>query len=162
MAGSWRASVLGCEGTDCAGREKADCQCGAQGDLPQALPSRMRKIFQLHVEGKNRDRVLDAVKHEIRKYIKRERRRDLPEGADFWDFDCRFGRIKEAAEVAHLSALTGLINEVAAEGGEQFYVEIIAKPAKRTPRAPGEADTDTDADDMQDEDDEGEQGHKGG
>ena len=125
----------------------------------------MRKIFQLHVEGKNRDRVLDAVKHEIRKYIKRERRRDLPEGADFWDFDCRFGRTKEAAEVAHLSALTGLINEVAAEGGEQFYVEIIAKPAKRTPRAPGEADTDTDADDMQDEDDEddeGEQGHQGG
>lgn len=41
------------------------------------------KTFQLHVEGKNRDRVLDAVKHEIRKYIKRERRRDVPEGAHF-------------------------------------------------------------------------------
>lgn len=99
----------------------------------------MRKTFPLHVEGKNRDRVLDAVKHEIRKYIKRERRRDLPEGADFWDFDCRFGRTKEAAEVVHLSALTGFINEVAAEGGPQFYVEILAKPGKRTPRAPGEA-----------------------
>ena len=74
----------------------------------------MRKTFQLHVEGKNRDRVLDAVKHEIRKYIKRERRRDLPEGADFWDFDCRFGRTKEDAQEAHLSALTGLINAVAA------------------------------------------------
>lgn len=133
----------------------------------------MRKIFQLHVEGKNRDRVLDAVKHEIRKYIKRERRRDLPEGADFWDFDCQFGRTKEAAEVAHLSALTGLINEVAAEGGEQFYVEIIAKPAKRTPRAPGEARNDSDVDEMDGEDekddqddedqegDDGEQGHKG-
>ena len=58
----------------------------------------MRKIFQLHVEGGNRDRVLDAVKHEIRKYIKRERRRDLPEGADFWDFDCRFGRSREDGE----------------------------------------------------------------
>ena len=67
----------------------------------------MRKTFQLHVEGKNRDRVLDAVKHEIRKYIKRERRRDLPEGADFWDFDCQFGRTTEDAAVAHLSALTG-------------------------------------------------------
>ena len=98
----------------------------------------MRKTFQLHVEGKNRDRVLDAVKHEIRKYIKRERRRDLPEGADFWDFDCQFGRTKEDATVAHLSALTGMINGVAAEGGAQFYVEILAKPAKRTPRAPGE------------------------
>ena len=36
----------------------------------------MRKTFQLQVEGKNPDRVLDAVKHEIRKYIKRERRRE--------------------------------------------------------------------------------------
>lgn len=99
----------------------------------------MRKTFQLHVEGKNRDRVLDAVKHEIRKYIKRERRRDLPEGADFWDFDCRFGRTKEDAAVAHLSALTGLINGVAAEGGAQFYVEILAKPGKRTPRPAGQA-----------------------
>lgn len=100
----------------------------------------MRKTFQLHVEGKNRDRVLDAVKHEIRKYIKRERRRDLPEGADFWDFDCQFGRTKEEAAVAHLSALTGLINEVAAEGGAQFYVEILAKPGKRQPRAAGAAE----------------------
>ena len=99
----------------------------------------MRKTFQLHVEGKNRDRVLDAVKHEIRKYIKRERRRDLPEGADFWDFDCQFGRTKEDAAVAHLSALTGLINEVAAEGGAQFYVEILAKPGKRQARAAGDA-----------------------
>ena len=47
----------------------------------------MRKIFELRPEGKHPDRVLEAVKHEIRKYIKRERRRDLPEGAHFWDFD---------------------------------------------------------------------------
>jgi hypothetical protein len=117
----------------------------------------MRKIFPLHVEGKNSDRVLDAVKHEIRKYIKRERRRDLPEGADFWDFDCRFGRTKEDAAVAHLSALTGLINEVAAEGGAQFYVEILAKPGKRAPRQPGQADEASadgaDAVDGSDEDD---------
>ncbi|MDP3227230.1 MAG: DUF6172 family protein [Acidovorax sp.] len=114
----------------------------------------MRKIFPLHVEGKNRDRVLEAVKHEIRKYIKRERRRDLPEGADFWDFDCQFGRTKEVAQVAHLSALTGLINEVAAEDGPQIYVEIIAKPGKRTPRPAGEADHSDAGDDLGGDDDE--------
>ena len=114
----------------------------------------MRKIFQLHVEGKNNDRVLDAVKHEIRKYIKRERRRDLPEGADFWDFDCRFGRNKEVAEAAHLSALTGLINEVAAEGGPQFYVEILAKPGKRVPRPAGEQQEGDVADDLSRDDDD--------
>ncbi len=91
----------------------------------------MKKTFQLHIEGKNRDRVLDAVKHEIRKYIRRERRHTLPEGADYWDFDCRFGATPEAAEVAHLSALTGLIDGVAREGGERFYIEILARPAQR-------------------------------
>jgi hypothetical protein len=98
----------------------------------------MRKTFLLQVDGKNQDRVLDAVKHEIRKYIKRERRRDLPEGADFWDFDCRFGVSKEAAEVVHLSALTERINGVAAAGGAAFYVEILAKPGIRKPRPAGE------------------------
>lgn len=97
----------------------------------------MRKIFQIQVEGKNPDRVLEAVKHEIRKYIKRERRRDLPEGTHFWDFDCQFGSTKEAAEAVHLSALTERINAVAAEGGTQFYVEILARAAQRQPRPDG-------------------------
>lgn len=98
----------------------------------------MRKTFPLQLEGKHPDRVLDAVKHEIRKYVKRERRRDVPEGADFWDFDCRFGRSKEDAAVVHVSALTGLVNAVAAEGGTQCYVEILAKPAQRKPRPAGD------------------------
>ncbi|MDP1685894.1 DUF6172 family protein, partial [Hydrogenophaga sp.] len=45
----------------------------------------MRKIFPLTQEALHRDPVLEAVKHEIRKYLKRERRRDLPEGVDFLD-----------------------------------------------------------------------------
>jgi hypothetical protein len=99
----------------------------------------MRKTFQLQVEGKHPDRLLEAIKHEIRKYIKRERRRDLPEGSDFWDFDCRFGAAQESAEPVHLSAITGLIDGIVKEGGTQFYVEILAKAGKRKPRAEGEA-----------------------
>ena len=38
----------------------------------------MKKTFQLAQEGKKPDRLLEATKHEIRKYIKRERRRALP------------------------------------------------------------------------------------
>jgi hypothetical protein len=94
----------------------------------------MKKTFQLHIEGKNRDRVLEAVKHEIRKYVQRERRRPLAEGVDFLDFDCQFGRAQATAAVAHLSALTGLLDEVARDGGEQCYVEIIAKPGYRRAR----------------------------
>lgn len=100
----------------------------------------MKKTFQLNIEGKNRDRVLEAVKHEIRKYIKRERRRELPAGADYWDFDCKFGATQEAAEVAHLATLTALIDGVAREAGPQFYVEILAKPGVRKARPVGEAD----------------------
>ena len=102
--------------------------------LAQAVPSPMKKTFQLHIEGKNSDRVLDAIKHEIRKYIKRERSRPVPAGADFWDFDCKFGRSAETAEVAHLAALIGLIDGVAREGGAQFYVEILAKGGHRQAR----------------------------
>ena len=38
----------------------------------------MKKNFPLQAEGKHPDRVLEAVKHEIRKYFKRERNRDVP------------------------------------------------------------------------------------
>jgi hypothetical protein len=91
----------------------------------------MKKTFQLTVEGKNRDRVVEAVKNEIRKYLKRERRRDVPAGADYWDFDCKFGLAQESAEVVHLGNLIGLIDGVAKEGGDKFYVEILAKPGHR-------------------------------
>jgi len=99
----------------------------------------MKKTFQLNIEGKNRDRVLEAVKHEIRKYIKRERGRDVPVGADYWDFDCKFGVAADTAQVTHLGNLTGLIDEVAKAGGDQFYVEILAKPGHRKARPDGEA-----------------------
>ena len=98
----------------------------------------MKKTYQLTAEGKNTDRLLDAIKHELRKYVKRERRRELPAGADYWDFDCRFGATQETAQPAHLSTLIGLVDGVAREGGSQFYIEILAKAAQRKTR-PAEA-----------------------
>ena len=44
------------------------------------------------------NRVLDAVKHDVRKYVKRERGKTLPAGFDQWDFTCRVG--VSAAEAA--------------------------------------------------------------
>ena len=99
----------------------------------------MKKTFQLQAEGRHRDRVVDAVKHEIRKYIRRERRRELPPGADYWDFDCRFGAAPEAADVVHLATLTALIDAVVTAQGQQFYLEILARPAQRQVRPPAPA-----------------------
>ncbi len=104
----------------------------------------MKKTYSLAVEGKNRDRLLEAVKHDIRKYLKRERRRDPPKGVDFWDFDCRFGATQETSEGVHLGSLMELINAAAAKGDDSFYVEIIATHGVRKPREPGSApDSDT-------------------
>lgn len=105
----------------------------------------MKKTFKLAIEGKNRDRVLDTVKHEVRKYVKRERRRMLPDGVDFWDFDCKFGPTQEAAEVVHFATLTGLMDTVAQAGGEQFYVEILTKHGHRQTRPEGATDRVTSA-----------------
>ena len=62
----------------------------------------MKKIFPLQVEGKHPDRVLEAVKHDIRKYFKRERGRPVPAGADFWDFDCKVGASADSAQVVRV------------------------------------------------------------
>lgn len=103
----------------------------------------MKKTFLLSMAGKNPARVLDATKHEIRQYIKRERRKPLPDGADYWDFDCRFGSNPGAAQTAHPGNLTALIDAAAQQGAAAFYLELIAKPAARLahPQAPRAADT---------------------
>ena len=99
----------------------------------------MKKTFQLQVEGKHPDRVLDAIKHEIRKYLKRERRRDLPAGVDYWDFDCKFGLTEETAEVVHLANVITCIDNAVANQAQQFYVEILAKHGVRSKRPASEA-----------------------
>lgn len=94
----------------------------------------MKKTFKLAIEGKNRDRVLDAVKHDIRKYVRRQRRVPLPEGVDFWDFDCRFGTSEETAAVVHFATVLPMVDAVAKEGADSFYLELLAKEGRRTHR----------------------------
>lgn len=104
----------------------------------------MKKTFKLHIEGKNSDRLLDAIKHEVRKYVKREKRKTLPQGANYWAFDCKFGVTTETAEPLHLGEITKQMDVVAKAGGDSFYVEILARAAIRTPREREEAAIDED------------------
>lgn len=94
----------------------------------------MKKTFKLNIEGKNPDRVLDAIKHEVRKYVKREKGKPLPQGATHWGFDCRFGATEEVAESLHLGDVTKQMDVLVQAGGDSFYVEILARPAVYTPR----------------------------
>jgi len=94
----------------------------------------VRKTYQLNIEGKNRDRLLDAAKHDIRKYIKRERAKALPVGVDFWDFDCKCGASEATASVVPFADLISSADALVKEGGDQFYVEVVAKPGHRAAR----------------------------
>lgn len=98
----------------------------------------MRKTYALNLEGKNRDRLLDAAKHDIRKYVKRERGRDLPAGVDFWDFDCKLGVDESAAAELHFASLIASVDALAKEGVQQFYVEVVTKHGRRTARSAAE------------------------
>ncbi|MFA6238684.1 MAG: DUF6172 family protein [Bacteriovorax sp.] len=92
----------------------------------------MKKTFKLTDPKIAPARLVDAVKHEINKYITRERKKKVTEGADFWDFDCKFGSNVEDAKVIHVSEINKSIDaRAAAEGEESFYIEILAKPGHR-------------------------------
>ena len=95
----------------------------------------MKKTYLLSIEGKNANRLLDACKHDIRKYVKRERAKPLPEGVDFWDFDCKLGAGQEEASVVHIASLIPSIDALVLAGATYFYVELIAKHGHRTARA---------------------------
>jgi hypothetical protein len=91
----------------------------------------MKKNFPLQIEGKNSERTLEAVKHEIRKYFKRERNRALPKDVDFWDFNCKVGLTAESAEVVKVSAVVESLGTLAKEGAASVYVEILSKHGVR-------------------------------
>ena len=98
----------------------------------------MKKTYSLQVEGKNRDRLLDASKHDIRKYVKRERAKPLPRGADFWDFDCKLGASQAETAPVHFAALMAAIDALLADGSQQFYVQVVAKMGHRAAKPAGE------------------------
>ena len=92
----------------------------------------MKKTFSLTHPKIKVPRLVESIKHEIKKYIKRERGKQLPPKADFWDFDCRFGIDQEHSEVIHVSAINTHIDQAEEQELASFYLEIIAKPASRT------------------------------
>ncbi len=94
----------------------------------------MRKTFPLTHPRHKPPQVVNAIKNEVRKYLKRERGKELPEGADFWDFDCKVGRDSPTV-VTHVGDLSKAIDEAAAQGWEAVHIEILAKPKARNRKA---------------------------
>ena len=100
----------------------------------------MKKTFQLTDPKIKLGRKVDAVKAEINKYIKRERKKKLSDKFDFWDFNCRFGETTEQAADIHISTISKNIDEAVAKGQTEFYLEILAEPKKRNSKAKAQGD----------------------
>lgn len=91
----------------------------------------MKKVYNLNHEKIKYPRLIDAAKHDVKKYLRRERNKTLPKDFDYWDFDCKFGNSKEDAKVIHLATINKHIDQIASQKGHSFYLEIIAKAAIR-------------------------------
>ena len=77
-------------------------------------------------------RLLDSIKHDVKKYLKRERNKKLPADVDYWDFDCKYGKVEAEAKTIHLAEINKHIDQAASEGLESFYLEILVKHGHRS------------------------------
>jgi len=92
----------------------------------------MKKVFKLTDEKKHEDRVLEAIKNDIRKYVKREKKKDLPDKATmYWDFDCRVGETVSDAKVVIYEELIKELDAIKATGVTEVYVEVMAKAVNK-------------------------------
>ena len=98
----------------------------------------MKKTFKMSHPKIKTDRLFEAAKCDIRKYLKRERNKQLPEGADFWDFDCKFGDTEDGAREIHVSEIPKLVDGAQEKDLASFYVEILVKTGHRTKKTSGD------------------------
>ena len=87
----------------------------------------MKKTFNLDHPKIKAPRIVDSIKHEIKKYLKKERSNKLPTGTKYWSFDCKLGQSEETAALVPLSSLTSSIDEMAENKATTIYVEMAAK-----------------------------------
>lgn len=99
----------------------------------------MKKTFPLKRPDVADARVVDAVKFELRKYLKRERRKKFPEGFDQWNFACKIGPEQATAETKAVEEIFPALDALALSGSPQVYVEILAAAGKRFPNTDKEA-----------------------
>ena len=91
----------------------------------------MKKTFKLTHPKIKYPRLIESVKAEVRKCIKRNRRKELPKGVDFWDFDCKFGNTEEKSKDIHIAEIDQFINEAEKQELSSFYIEISPKHGRR-------------------------------
>jgi len=96
----------------------------------------MKKVFQFTDEKKHEDRVLEAIKNDIRKYVKREKKKALSDKKTmYWDFDCKIGATKDTAKDILYEELIKALDKIKATGIAEVYVEVISKEVNKPIKA---------------------------
>lgn len=91
----------------------------------------MKKSFPLQATGKDDARVRDKVRHEVNKYVRRCRRKPVPEGFAQWEFVCKAGPDAATAASKPLKEIASAIDAIAQAGATSIYLEIEPVPAQR-------------------------------
>jgi hypothetical protein len=87
----------------------------------------MKKTFKLDHPKIKVPRIVDSIKHEIKKTLKKEREKTLPAGTRYWSFDCKLGQSEETATAVPLLELMKSIDEMVENKATTIYVEMTAK-----------------------------------
>ncbi len=92
----------------------------------------MKKTFKIKQDKLKPDRAVDAIKNELRKYVKREKKKDLPNKKTmYWDFDCKFGKSEEFAKVCDFDYIFTELSGVVNAGWDECYIEVVAKAVNK-------------------------------
>ena len=92
----------------------------------------MKKTFVLSHPKTSYQRLIEMAKNEVKKYIKSERNKALPEGADFWGFDCKFVKAENKTITIHEGDINRNISAAQNDHWKSFYLEVVATPKTRT------------------------------
>jgi hypothetical protein len=91
----------------------------------------MKKVFSLESDRHKPARLVEQIKGEVKKYLKRERNKSLPEDHDYWGFNCRSGESAESAKSCHEKEIGKALDHALAEGWPAVYLEILGEARKR-------------------------------
>ena len=95
----------------------------------------MKKTFKLEHPKIKVPRIVDSAKHDIKKFLKKERKKPLPSGANYWGFDCKFGQSEETAVSIPLTSLSKHIDDLVENKIMTLYVELTPKAIKASDNA---------------------------
>ena len=98
----------------------------------------MKRVFNLTHPKIKPARLVDSAKHEVKKYMKKERARPLEPGVDYWDFEVKFGKDEASAQPIHPKEINQYMDNAEQNGEERFFVDIQPIAGVRSYVAPFE------------------------